>query len=226
MTPTTAATGGRPRPGPRRFGLRALLIAAAALLATSCGAPRETPLPPGSVVLVVGDSITAGHGVDVEQAWPARLAAGTGWRVIAAGVSGDRTAGGRERLPGLLTEHAPALVIVELGGNDLLRRVPEAEIAANLDAMLDAAAAAGARAVLMAAPQPTMAGVLTGLSSAGLYRPLAERRKVPLIAKALPTVLSDDRLKLDALHPTAEGHDALARLAIDELRTIGLLPPR
>jgi acyl-CoA hydrolase len=175
------------------------------------------------VVLIVGDSITAGYGIDPEHAWPARLAAGTGWRVVAAGVSGDGTSGGRERLPGLLALHAPALVVIELGGNDLLRRVPAEEIVANLEAMLDAAAAAGARAALMAAPQPTMAGALTGYSAASLYRPLAQRRKVPLIADALPAVLSNDRLKLDALHPTAEGHAVLARRAIDELATIGLL---
>jgi acyl-CoA hydrolase len=205
---------------------RALWLAAALLLAAACGSPREAPLPPGSAVLVVGDSITAGCGIDPGQAWPARLAATTGWRIVAAGVSGDRTAGGRERLPGLLAEHAPTLVIIELGGNDLLRRVPEADVVANLDAMISAATAAGARVALMAAPQPTVVGALTGLSPAGLYGKLAERRRVPLIAKALPSVLSEERLKLDTLHPTAEGHAVLAERVADELRAIGLLAKR
>ena len=143
--------------------------------------------------------------------------------MIAAGVSGDRTAGGRERLPALLDAHSPALVVIELGGNDMLRGVPAADIVANLDAMIADARARGARVVLMAAPQPTAMGTLTGFSAASFYRDLAARRKVALIEDAMPAVLSDSKLKLDALHPTAEGHAALAARAADELTKIGLL---
>jgi len=146
--------------------------------------------------------------------------------VIAAGVSGDRTAGGRARLPALLDEHAPALVIIELGGNDMLRGVPPAEIVANLEAMVDATRARGAKAVLMAAPQPNALGLLTGLSAAALYRDLGERARIPLIEKALPAVLSDGKLKLDALHPTAEGHKVLAERAVGELGEIGFVARR
>jgi acyl-CoA hydrolase len=175
-------------------------------------------------VLIIGDSITAGYGIDGREAWPARLADTTGWRVIAAGVNGDVTAGGRERLPALLDEHAPALVIIELGGNDLLRHTPEAQIVTNLEAMIDAARARGARVALMAAPQPSALGALTGLSSAVFYRDLAQRRRVILIEKALPAVLSEYKLRQDAIHPNAAGHAALARHAIDELRQVGIVP--
>ena len=202
----------------------AMVLFIAALAA--CGASREKALPPGSVVLIVGDSITAGYGVDAKQAWPAELAQRTSWHVVAAGISGDRTAGGRERLPALLDEHAPALVIIELGGNDLLRHVPEIEIGANLATMIENARTRGAKVVLMAAPQPTALGALTGLSAASLYRDVAQRTKVPLIDKALPVVLSDARLKLDALHPTAEGHRVLADRALDELKAIGFVAQR
>jgi acyl-CoA hydrolase len=200
----------------------ALLIAALA----ACGASREKALPPGSVVLIIGDSITAGYGVDAKQAWPAELEQRTSWHVVAAGISGDRTAGGRERLPALLDEHVPALVIIELGGNDLLRHVPEAEIGANLATMIENVRTRGAKVVLMAAPQPTAMGALTGLSAASLYRDVAQRTKVPLMDKSLPTVLSDARLKLDALHPTAEGHRVLADRALDELIAIGFVARR
>ena len=188
--------------------------------------PARGPAAQGSTVLVIGDSITAGYGVDAAAAWPAQLAQRTGWRVIAAGVSGDRTAGGRQRLPALLEEHAPALVIVELGGNDMLRGVATTEIIANLEAMIDAAQARGARVVLMAAPQPNALGLVTGLSPAPFYRQLGERTKVPLIEKALPAVLSDSTLKQDALHPTADGHTVLAERAVAELETIGLIGRR
>ncbi len=206
--------------------VRLIAIALLALATIGCSGPREAPLPAGTTVVVVGDSITAGHGVGADAAWPARLAQRTGWRVIAAGVSGDRTAGGRARLPALLDEHAPALVIIELGGNDLLRGVPPAEIVANLEAMVEAARGRGAKAALMAAPQPNALGLLTGLSPAPLYRDLAERARIPLIEKALPAVLSDGKLKLDALHPTAEGHRLLAERAAGELEEIGFVARR
>ena len=207
----------------RLAGIAAVLVAVAL---SGCGGPREAPLPAGSTVVVLGDSITAGYGVGAEAAWPARLAQRTGWRVIAAGVSGDRTAGGRERLPPLLDAHAPALVIIELGGNDMLRGVPTTEIVANLEAMIDATRAHGAKAVLMAAPQPNALGVLTGFSAAPLYRDLGERAKIPLIEKALPAVLSEQKLKLDALHPTAEGHALLAERTVGELEAIGFVGRR
>jgi len=216
-------------PGKHSSILQRLAVIAAALVAlpmSGCSGPREAPLPAGATVVVIGDSITAGHGVGADAAWPAQLALRTGWRVIAAGVSGDRTAGGRARLPALLDEHAPALVIIELGGNDMLRGVPPAEIVANLEAMVDATRARGAKAVLMAAPQPNALGLLTGLSAAALYRDLGERARIPLIEKALPAVLSDGKLKLDALHPTAEGHKVLAERAVGELGEIGFVARR
>jgi acyl-CoA thioesterase-1 len=202
------------------------VCAAAAVLAAACGSPREVPLPPESVVLVVGDSISAGYGVAPYQAWPARLAQRTGWRVVAAGVNGERTSGGRERLPGLIAQHRPALVLIELGGNDLLRGVPTAEIAGNLDAMIAKARSEGARVVLMAAPQPSALGALTGHAPASLYADLAERRNVPLIEKALPSVLSDAQLRQDAIHPNVAGHDALAERAFEELVQSGVIGTR
>jgi len=201
--------------------LGAIALATALALLAACSRPAMPPLPPGSTVLVVGDSITAGYGVDPGEAWPAQLETLTGWHVISAGISGDRSAGGVERLPLLLEANAPALVIVELGGNDMLRHVPNAEIVANLQAMIGAARSAGAKVVLVAVPQPSAFGVMAGLSAAPFFRDLAERERVPLIAEALPFVLSDAKLKQDPLHPNAEGHRVLASRAYDELVRIG-----
>jgi acyl-CoA thioesterase-1 len=199
------------------------LCAVAAVVAAACGSPREAALPAGSVVLVIGDSISAGYGVEPDQAWPAQLAQRTGWRIVAAGINGDRTTGGRERLPGLMDEHRPALVLIELGGNDLLRGVPAAEIVGNLDAMIAKARAGGARVALMAAPQPSLLGAVTGLTAAGLYADLAKRRNVALIEKALPSVLSDEDLRQDAIHPNAAGHGTLALRAFEELAQGGVI---
>ena len=207
--------------------LRSGIAAVAILVAlAACGGKRETPLPAGTAVLVIGDSITAGYGVAETQAWPARLAERTGWNVIAAGINGDRTAGGRERLPALLDAHAPAALVIELGGNDMLRGVADATIVANLDAMIDAATARGVKVVLMAVPRPNALGALTGFTAASFYGDLAKRRNLPLVEKALPSVLSESSLKQDALHPTAEGHRALAERTADELAAIGLVDRR
>ncbi len=209
--------------------LRALGVATAAvtlLALAACGGPREAALPAGTPVLVIGDSITAGYGVGEEAAWPAQLAQLTGWRVVAAGVSGDGTAGGRERLPPLLDAQQPALVIIELGGNDLLRGVALPEIRRNLEAMIGEARARGAKVVLIAAPQPSAMGLLTSLTPAALFGEVAKREKVALVEKALPSVLSERDLKLDTLHPTAAGHRVLAERVKDELVAIGLAAKR
>lgn len=209
-----------------RGGIAAMAILLALVAMAACGGRREAPLPAGTTVLVVGDSITAGYGVAEGEAWPARLAERTGWKVIAAGINGDRTAGGRERLPALLDAHAPAALVIELGGNDMLRGVADETIVANLDAMIDAAAARGVKVVLMAVPRPNALGALAGFAAPSFYGDLAKRRNLPLVEKALPSVLSEPSLKQDALHPTAEGHRALAERTADELAAIGLVGRR
>ncbi len=134
--------------------LARLLVGLAVLLLAACSQPKEAALPSGARVLALGDSLTAPHGVTPDEAWPALLAKQTGWIVINAGVSGDTSAGALQRLPALLEEHSPQLVLVTLGGNDMLRRLPQGQTTANLGQMLMRIKAHGARAVLLATPQP------------------------------------------------------------------------
>lgn len=193
-------------------------------LAAGCSAPPQRSIPAGAVVLALGDSITAGFGVGADAAWPARLAALSGWQVVNAGVSGDTSAGGLERLPGLLSGHRPTAVLVELGGNDMLRRVPDEQVAARLGEIVAGVRAAGAVPVLVAAPRPNLAGALFGtLQAASFYKSLATREGIHLVEEAMPKVLGDAALKLDPLHPNAAGHAVLAMLIADELRRAGLL---
>ena len=201
-------------------GFLALIVL---LLAVACGGTkREAALPAGSRVLALGDSLTAPHGVKPGEDWPALLAQKTGWVVINAGVSGDTSAGALARLPALLDEHQPQLVLVSLGGNDMLRKVPPAQTVANLGSMLDLVRARGAKTVLLATPKPSIAGaVFNSLSAAEFYADVAKDKKVPLIADALPEVLSDTALKSDQLHPNAAGHALLAEKIHAELKKIG-----
>lgn len=201
---------------------RWLLMLAVVLLAACGKATKEQALPPDTPVLALGDSLTAGAGVNPEQAWPDLLAKKTGWLVVNGGVSGDTSADALKRLPALLEEHSPVLVLVTLGGNDMLRHVPEQETVANLGQILDMVKAHGAKAVLLATPKPSVAGaVFQNLSPPEFYRQVAERYQVPLLEEAIPEVLSDPQLKGDPLHPNVHGHALLAGKILEELKAIG-----
>ncbi len=204
--------------------MRWLLLCLALLTAGCSEPPQEVALPPGTVVLALGDSLTAGAGVSPEQAWPALLAQRTGWQVVNGGVNGDTSAQGLQRLPALLEEHAPVLVLVTLGGNDMLRRLPQAETEENLARIIVKCKAEGARVVLVATPQPSLAGaVLRNLSAPDFYREIAAAHEVPLIEDAIAEVLSDPLLKGDQVHPNAEGHAVLAGKISVALQGLGYL---
>ena len=205
---------------------RAFLLASLLALLAACSADKAEPLPPGTMVLALGDSITAGYGLAPEQAWPALLAEKTGWQVVNGGISGDKTGDALARLPALLDEHTPKLVLVTLGGNDMLRKLPEEQTRGNLARILELIRSRNAQPVLLATPKPSIAGVVfQNLSPPPFYAEIAKERKVPLIADAIAEVLSDPELKLDQLHPNAEGHKALAGKAFDALRQLGYVRP-
>lgn len=206
----------------RRALGRAFLALVILLLAAACGKPKEAALPAGAKVLALGDSLTAAHGVTPEEAWPALLAQRTGWVVINAGVSGDTSAGALQRLPALLDEHQPQLVLVSLGGNDMLRRLPQGQTVSNLGQMLTLVKARGGKAVLLATPKPSIAGaVFNNLSAADFYQQVAKEYQVPLIEDALAEVLSNTDLKADQLHPNVAGHALLSKKIADALKSIG-----
>ena len=128
---------------------RVLALLAALPLLAACGrrAPRLAAIPDGATVLALGDSLTAGVGASPDQSWPTLLAAASGWQLINAGVSGDTASQALERLPALLAAHRPALVIVSIGGNDLLRRAETARIRATIADICRRAQTSGAQVV-------------------------------------------------------------------------------
>ncbi len=207
---------------------RRALVLAGALALGGCGRKQPTAgaaLTAGSVVLALGDSITFGTGADSAAAYPAQLATLTGWNVVNAGVPGDSAAQAAERLPALLLEHKPALVLVSAGGNDFLRRVPAAETEAALRSAIASARDAGAQVLLVAVPQPTIGAALgVGLSDHPLYANLADELKLPLHAGGWATVLGDETLRADQIHANAAGYRIFAEGLAATLRSTGLLP--
>ena len=204
---------------------RGLLLAAAMLAACSKrNAPRQQALPSGAVVLALGDSITYGTGAAPQDAYPAQLAGLTGWKLINGGVPGDTSAQALARLPALLAEHQPVLVILSAGGNDFLHRMPDVDTEQNLRRTVAAARAAGAEVVLVGVPRPTVAAALgAGLSDHPMYQKLAAELSLPLHAGGWARVLADDRLKSDQLHANAAGYREFAMGLAATLRGAGLL---
>jgi lysophospholipase L1-like esterase len=140
----------------RARALCALFLALA--LAGGCGkdAPRLPPLATSDVIVAFGDSLTYGTGAAEHESYPAVLAQLVGRPVVRAGVPGEVTAQGLRRLPAVLDEHQPRLVIVCLGGNDMLRKIASAEIKRNLEGMLRELRARGIPAVLVGVPKPAL----------------------------------------------------------------------
>lgn len=206
---------------------RRALIAFAAAWLTACGKRKTAAvqaLPAGAVVLALGDSITHGTGAAPEASYPAQLAQLTGWNVVNGGVPGDTSAQALARLPALLAEHRPALVIVSVGGNDFLRRLPEADTVANLRRIVTMAREAGAQVLLVAVPRPTLAAAVgAGLSDHPLYEKLGGELALPVHTGGWARVLGDPQLKSDQIHANDAGYRVFAEGLVTTLRVMGLL---
>jgi lysophospholipase L1-like esterase len=175
------------------------------LLLAACGKPELAELHKGSTVLAFGDSLTAGKGVIEDEAYPARLAQMLGLRVVNAGVSGETTTQGLNRLPDVLAEHQPDLVILFEGGNDILRNQDLRKTKANLDAMIEMVKQQGADVVLVAVPKK---GLFSGAAS--FYSELAEQHDLPLQADIVSKLLRQPSMKSDAVHFNRQGYKEVA----------------
>lgn len=230
MTALTMDPGRLPPRGAvitRRISL-AIVAWAAAFGASGCsrkrGAAGATALAPAATVLALGDSITYGTGAAPDAAYPAQLAALTGWNVINAGVPGDTAAQALERLPALLAEHKPALVIVGIGGNDFLRRVGSDVTRAAVRRAVELARSAGAQVLLVAIPQLSAGAALgLGLSDHPMYEELARELALALHAGGWSRVLGDASLRADAIHANAAGYRVFAEGLAVTLRQAGFL---
>jgi acyl-CoA thioesterase I len=185
------------------------------LAALPFAAGKAAGAPAAPVILVLGDSLSAGYGISVEQGWVALLQArlrskGYGHRVVNASSSGETTGGGLARLPRALATHRPDIVIVELGANDGLRGLPVGQVRSNLDSIIDRSQQAGARILLVGMRIPPNYGPVYSESFRALFGDAAARHNVPLVPFLLQKVaLDDSMMQQDGLHPNAAAQPAL-----------------
>lgn len=209
-----------------RRTLLAALAATALIPLGGCGrsSPRAQAVPPGATVLALGDSLTSGVGAPAPgAAYPAVLERATGWKVVNAGVSGHTSAQALERLPGLLQQHRPALVIVSIGGNDFLRRQSAAHTRANVRQICADALASGAQVLLVAVPEPTLMAAVGRLSDHALYADIASDLRIALHSDGWTDVLAQERLRADPIHANAAGYEAFVHGLVRTLKEVGLL---
>ena len=185
-----------------------LLLAFLGLSSTAAAAGKP-------VILVLGDSLSAGYGIPVDQGWVARLqqrldAEGYGYTVVNASVSGETTVGALERLPRALARHKPALVVIELGGNDGLRGLPVAELRANLEALVSVSREAGAGVLLAAVRMPPNYGPQYTEKFYAVYEGVAQDLRVPWVPFFLEGIaLREDLFQDDGIHPDLEAQPIL-----------------
>jgi acyl-CoA thioesterase-1 len=188
----------------RRF-LTLLLIVSSAV-AAAAGPPT---------VLVFGDSLSAGYGIDVDQSWTALLQTrletqGYEHRVINASISGETTEGGKTRIDSALGNFSPDLVILELGGNDGLRGFPPQVMKGNLRAIIETTKGSGASIVLLGIRIPTNYGPRYTQAFEGVYRELATETDVPWIEFFMDGIaLNEELMQNDGIHPNAEAQPML-----------------
>jgi acyl-CoA thioesterase-1 len=183
----------------------------AATVSANGAAPAAAP-----VILVFGDSISAGYGLArVEQGWVALLQTRLreqeyGYQVVNASVSGETTAGGLARLPRALMLHQPRIVILELGGNDGLRALPIAQMRANLVRMVDLSTAAGAQVLLLGMRMPPNYGPDYTEQFRLCYTDVARDKKLPLVPFLLNGIaLTPNLMQADGIHPDEQGQPLL-----------------
>lgn len=209
----TFSTGQRWKwPGRKRrasTGPRWLLLLVM-LVAWPLGA-AERPL-----VMVLGDSLSAAYGIEQDAGWVSLLHKRLGDKaeVINASISGETTSGGATRLPGLLRQHAADIVLLELGGNDGLRGLPPTQMRDNLDAMIEASQAAGARVLLVGIDIPPNYGEAYRRAFRGVFEGLAQRHDLTLVPFLLEGLLEDavldpELMQDDGIHPTAAAQPRL-----------------
>ncbi|MFK7794549.1 MAG: GDSL-type esterase/lipase family protein [Gammaproteobacteria bacterium] len=189
-----------------RFKLAVCLMAICLLFLQACSdSVSLTPIPQDGVILAFGDSLTVGVGTSEAYSYPSVLAQLSGRKVVGAGVSGEETTQGLIRLPTVIDEVNPDLLILLEGGNDILRNKNLHNTKKNLAAMIELAHARGVQVVLIGVPEKKLFSDV-----APLYEELAEQYGLVFADDLLAGLLRDNEYKSDAVHLNQRGYGVMA----------------
>lgn len=195
-----------------------VLVMWLAFLAGCGSGPKLPKLPTDAKVLAFGDSLTFGTGANTDQSYPAVLQGLIGREVVNAGIPGEISADGLERLPGVLDEVQPKLLILCHGGNDFLRNLGDKGAADNVRAMAKLARERGISVVLIAVPK---FGIM--FSPPEFYEQIAQELGLPVVPDTLSQIIRDNALKSDQVHPNGQGYRLLADAVAERLRAAGAI---
>lgn len=181
------------------------------LLGAGCDSgPGIARIDHNSVILAFGDSLTHGTGAAQEQSYPAVLGRMLGADIINLGIPGEVTSAGLKRLPAVLDQYHPTLVLLCHGGNDFLRRFNQEETIRNLRSMVSLIKTRGADVILLGVPKLGF-----GLAVPEFYATIAEESQIPFEGEILLDLLGDNDMKSDPIHPNAAGYQLMAEAVYD-----------
>jgi len=195
-----------------------LTLCIGALAGCGGGGPKLEKLEPNAVVLAFGDSLTFGTGAKPSEAYPAALERAIGRKVVNAGVPGEISEAGLQRLPEVLEEVKPKLLILCHGGNDFLQKLEDAKAVANIRSMIQLAKSQNIQVVLMATPKPGLPP-----SVPVFYEEIAKEFGIPFEDGVIKSVLFDSSLKSDLVHPNAKGYEQMAEAIAKKLKKAGAI---
>jgi lysophospholipase L1-like esterase len=197
-----------------------IISAILALMLAGCGdkAPKLARLAPSDVIVAFGDSLTFGTGATESESYPVVLSGLISRKVVRAGVPGEVTEQGLARLPDVIEEHQPKLMIICLGGNDMLRKLSDTQTKANLRAIIKMIKDKGIAVMLIGVPKPA---VLT--SAPAFYAEIAQEFAIPYEGKIVTSVLYTADEKSDPIHPNAKGYRRMAEAVASLLKKSGAI---
>lgn len=203
--------------GRKRGKIVASVLTMLAVL-VGCADPLLSPLGANGVILAFGDSLTVGVGANPENSYPVVLSELTGLKVVGAGVSGETTEEGLNRLPAVLKATRPDLLILIEGGNDILRNYPFEQIQANLAGMIELSQAQGVPVVLLGVPQKKLFS-----DAAPFYEALAVQYNLVFDGEIIADLLRSSALKSDPIHLNDKGYRKMAEAIFKLLQDNGAL---
>jgi lysophospholipase L1-like esterase len=197
------------------------IILSIAIICLSACSNKMNELPQNAKIVAFGDSLTYGYGAIPEQSYPAKLEKIINRKVINSGVNGNTTKDGLDRVESII-EMNPSLVILGLGGNDMLQKKSTTETIKNLKEIIEKLKQKNINVVLLAVPKPSVFGLVSGLSDADFYEKIAKEEKIELIS-SYSKHLSKEENKSDPIHLNAIGYNLVAEDIAQKFKSFGLI---